>query len=236
MAEKGGYLKQGWLVLLLALIFGSALAAVHVAWNPLIEANRENLARERIPYVLGIDADAPIIIEKQKIEAQTTPPKTYQAYAVFEKVVADGKESKGEMIGWAVPASGQGFADRISVLIGLDARCRLIRGIYVLDQKETPGLGDNITLKQDSVPVDATAWVKSFAGKKAIEPLDLKRHGEKIGEGDIEAVSGATVSSQAVTNIVNETVANLRPLLPGKADELCAPAPTTAPADEDNQE
>ena len=44
-----------------------------------------------------------------------------------------------------LPAHGQGFADRIDVLIGVNADVSTITGMYVLDQKETPGLGALIT-------------------------------------------------------------------------------------------
>jgi len=102
-----------------------------------------------------------------------------------------------------MPASGAGFADRIEVLVGVDAGRGAITGVYVLEQKETPGLGNRIT--------DAE-WRALFTGKSAeLIPLRVKR-GKAEEDREIESITGATISSDSVVGIVNNAVQRMRAL------------------------
>ena len=82
-----------------------------------------------------------------------------------------------------------------------------ITGIYVLSNKETPGLGNKI---------DDVRWTGQFAGKSAAGPL-VVRKAKTTDENAIQAITGATISSEAVTGIVNSTVAALRNTLAAAA-------------------
>jgi electron transport complex protein RnfG len=99
-----------------------------------------------------------------------------------------------------VPAQGQGFADRIELLIGLDASATTITSLYVLDQKETPGLGDQIT---------GEGFRDRFRGRSADVTLRVVK-GEAEGGSEVTALTGATISSESVAAIVNDALANLK--------------------------
>jgi len=77
----------------------------------------------------------------------------------------------------------------------------------VLEQKETPGLGARI--------VEA-GWREQFAGKPARRPLKVSK--AATGEEEVQAVTGATISSESVVSIVNEAVAGFRRAL--QAEEV----------------
>jgi electron transport complex protein RnfG len=181
VSDKGGYIKQAWLVLALGGCFGAALAGVHAGLGGKIEANKLADTLGQIPSLV------PGAVEG-KAEVRIGRP-------VYRAV-----DSAGRCVGWVLPAAGQGFADRIQLLIGLDAQARTITGLYVLEQKETPGLGNR---------VEEPAWRGQFAGKLASRPLAVTK-ADKPGEGEIHAVTGATISSQSVTDIVNDAVAKFR--------------------------
>jgi electron transport complex protein RnfG len=110
-------------------------------------------------------------------------------------------DDSGRTVGWVVPAMGPGFADTIELLVGLDLRGETITGMSVLAQKETPGLGDKIYRD--------TRWQAQFTGQSAGGPLSVTK-AAAAGRGEIAAISGATISSESVTDIVNAAVKDFR--------------------------
>jgi electron transport complex protein RnfG len=115
-----------------------------------------------------------------------------------------------------VPASGQGFADRIELLVGLNTDLSTITGLYVLNQKETPGLGNLITSDE--------LFLNQFAGKSTEEPLVAVKTDPVAGSNQIRALTGATISSESVADIVNDAMDNLK----GPIRRLAEAAPQNA--------
>ncbi len=178
---KQNYIADAWLVILLSTVFGAALAQIHVAWQPKIEENRLNDSLAQIPQLV------PGSTRGERVEVGGAP--VYRAI-----------DSAQATVGWVVPAGGQGFADRIELLVAVDRAAARVTGLYVLAQKETPGLGDKIR--------DAT-WRGQFI-EKATEPA-LKVVKRKAAQpNEIEALTGATISSDAVTMAINEAMKKFR--------------------------
>jgi len=185
---KSGYLRQAWLVILLALVYGGALAGVQSTLSGKIAENKKDETYSVIPsLVSGAD-------EAKTVEL-VVEGKNGKEARVYKAIGADGSHK-----GWVVPAGGQGFADRIELLIGLDRSLATLTGLYVLDQKETPALGDRIT--------EAT-FRDRFRGKPADRPTVMVKS-EPEADNEVRALTGATISSESVSAIVNETLANLR--------------------------
>jgi len=181
---KKNYLIQAWLVLALAVGFGGGLAGVQVALQPRIDENKRNETYDQVPNLVpGADkaATEPLVSADGKI-----------AY----KAIAGGKH-----LGWVIKAAGQGFADRIELLIGLDSGAETILGLYVLDQKETPALGNRIVEKK---------WREQFAGLVAAGAVKVVKGSANRGRNEVAAVTGATVSSQSACDIVNKAVTEFR--------------------------
>jgi electron transport complex protein RnfG len=201
--RQRGYISQAWLVILLALLYGAALAGVQTSLSGRIAENKKNETYDVIPaLVRGGDKSKTVAVEVKGKDG-----KDARVYQVFG---ADGAHR-----GWVIPAVGQGFADRIEVLIGLDAPLATITGLYVLEQKETPGLGDYIT-GQD--------FRDRFKGKPTDTPLVVVK-AEPQADNEIQALTGATISSESVSAIVNAALANLKepirqqaPLAAGRRD------------------
>ncbi len=189
MSNVKAYIVQAWLVIALALIFGGALAAVQIAWGPRVEQNKRDETYAQIPRLVpGAQKD-------RTQEMEVAGRKVYRAMG------------RSGQVGWVIPASGQGFADRIELLIGTDPQVRRITGLYVLDQKETPGLGARIIGEE---------WRRQFAGKDARRPISAgKSH--PPGPDEIQALTGATISSRSVCRIVNDALASVRAELSARA-------------------
>ncbi|MFA5113679.1 MAG: FMN-binding protein [Candidatus Margulisiibacteriota bacterium] len=90
--------------------------------------------------------------------------------------------------GRAVAVKARGYGGEIELLVGIDAK-GVVSGLKVLNHRETPGLGANIT---------GTKFLGQFKGKKAGDRLEAKK--------DIDAISGATISSRAVCFGVKEAL------------------------------
>ncbi len=121
---------------------------------------------------------------------------------------------KGDwLIGYAFLGEAKGYSSVIKVMVGVDRQGK-ITGIEITDQKETPGLGDKTT----KAPVQRTLW-EALAGKgggeKVRPPFQTQFTGKVlpdlkvvVGPTDqnIEAITGATISSKAVTKAVRESL------------------------------
>lgn len=186
---RGNYITQAWLVILLALLYGGALAGVQVGLGDRILENKRNETYDQIPHLVPGAVKA----ETREHEIQGQNDKRV--------IVYEACDEKGNRLGWVLPGSGQGFADRIELLVGLDPQLATIHGLYVLDQKETPGLGNYIT--------SAEKFLDQFSGKQTDPPLAVVKT-DPNPEYEIQALSGATISSESVSQIVNRTIENLR--------------------------
>lgn len=204
---KNNNIIQAWLVLFLALCFGSALAGVQMTLGPKIEINKLNETREKVPeLVLGKDAALKMAEQGEALEALpesivVQKPGKQSTYNVFEA------RKGGERLGWVVKAGGQGYADKIELLLGLDPKAEKITGIFVLEQKETPGLGNKIVTDE---------WRGQFNGKGTQQRMTVVKGGKTGAPNEINAVTGATISSRSVTDIINTAVADLKGPLAAK--------------------
>ena len=198
---QNSYILQAWLCISLALVFGVSLAAVQAALGPVISANKLNETKEKVPEILlGSEAAAKMAASSQafkitphSIEVEKNGIKKF--YSVFEARFDDGR-----LAGWVTKVAGQGYADRIELLLGLDPAIKTITGIFILDQKETPGLGNKIIEPK---------WRNQFARKSTQRNLKVVKSGA-AAVNEIDAVTGATISSNSVVSIVNKTIADLR--------------------------
>ncbi|QTA86662.1 FMN-binding protein [Desulfonema magnum] len=198
---KNTNLFQAWLVLLLATVFGTTLAGVQTKLGPVIEANKINETMEKIPTLTLGEAQAEkmteqgnaLVIEPRLIEISKNGIKKF--YTVYDAYYKDGTRA-----GFVAKASGQGYADKIELLLGLDADASTITGLFILDQKETPGLGNKVIEKH---------WRDQFLNQSSDKGLVVVK-GKSEGSHEIGAVSGATISSKSVTGIVNRTIADIK--------------------------
>ncbi len=99
-------------------------------------------------------------------------------------------KANDEIIGYAFLATGMGYKGEIKILVALENETT-VKGIVVISQSETPGLGSRITLP---------SFLNMFSGKN-IEDIKLASEG-----GQVDAITGSTISSKAVVEAVRNTV------------------------------
>ena len=103
----------------------------------------------------------------------------------------------------AIETQVNGFADKVGLVVAIDTANDTLRGIGVTTHKETPGLGGNA--KADP------SFAAQFKGKSISSNIKVTNDG-----GEINALSGATITSRAVclgtTNAI-DIYKNLKPQL-----------------------
>jgi len=121
------------------------------------------------------------------------------------KRVYIGYDANSELKGVAVSRGESGFQDVVQVIFGFDPASGKILGMKVLESKETPGLGDKIF--KDKAFVD-----QFFAGPDT--PLVPVKAGAGKGRpGEIDTITGATISSKVVISIINHGLEEWSPIL-----------------------
>ena len=107
-------------------------------------------------------------------------------------------QSGGQPIGYAINVESSGSQGTISMMVGLDTE-GAVTGVSVVKSGETSGIGTKVTVDNAPLP-SGVPVLDQFIGKTAADqPL-------KVG-GNVDAISGATVSSKGVTNGVNGAIA-----------------------------
>ena len=125
---------------------------------------------------------------------------------VFYNGWADSSAS-GEPVGYIALALGKGYSSKIRTVVGVDSEMN-ITGIKIVFQLETPGLGTRIeeVRKGDDAP-----WFQEQFRGKTLEYLEVVVRTPDPER--IEAITGATISSEAVTNSVREAVEKLQKVI-----------------------
>lgn len=125
-----------------------------------------------------------------------------------------GYDESGKLAGIAVEASGMGFADVIRILYGYDPEKQQVVGFYVLESKETPGLGDKIEKDEAFLKNFKSLDVALSSDGNSLKntPVTVK-HGSKKNAWEIDAITGATISSRAIGNMMGASTQQILPLI-----------------------
>lgn len=131
-----------------------------------------------------------------------------------EANVYAGLNEAGERVGFALSGEARGYADVIRVLYGYNPDTEKVVGMTVLSSNETPGLGDRILWDTQFLLnfTDLEAGLNAEGTALAHEIVAVK-HGEKEYPWQIDGISGATVSSQAVGKALRLSTNDLLPRL-----------------------
>ena len=110
------------------------------------------------------------------------------------------------LVGVAVEAQGMGYQDVIAVLYGYSFTEQAIVGLQVLESKETPGLGDKIETDPDFLENFKSLDVSVREdGSGLAHPVVPVKHGEKTNPWEVDGITGATISSVAIADLLNRS-------------------------------
>lgn len=166
-------------VTITALISGFLLSFVFSSFEKDILANNEKTVLEGVKTV---------IVGSDTVEGPLTENSTFIYYI--------GKKEDGSVAGYAIISSANGYNGENKVLVGFNEDATMITGIVITEQAETPGLGAKIV---------ENSFREQFKEQSSITPLSVVKgiRPEEAKEGEIAAISGATISSSSVVDAVN---------------------------------
>lgn len=121
------------------------------------------------------------------------------------KRVYIGYDANNQLRGVAVSRGESGFQDVVQVIFGFDPASGKLLGMKVLESKETPGLGDKIFKDR--------AFVDQFFANPDTPLVPVKPGAGKGLPGEIDTITGATISSKVVISIINHGLEEWSPVL-----------------------
>ncbi|MGM0547816.1 MAG: RnfABCDGE type electron transport complex subunit G [Bacillota bacterium] len=158
----------------IGIVSALALTFVYEWTTPYIVANQAKAQKQAINEVL------PGVEEVKEVEKDNN-------------VFYEGYDQNGSRIGVAFKNSGGGYNGQIEVMIGVNLENEKIYKISVLNHQETPGLGARIT----EPDFKSNFENKPFGNYQVVKTPPTK-------ETQVEAIAGATISSDSITEVIQE--------------------------------
>jgi electron transport complex protein RnfG len=181
---------------------GLLIVMVNLHTKPIIDAYRAEQLRLAVYEVLPGAARYRTLYRVDGALSATVPE---GAKASDFRQAYVGFDDAGEMIGVAASRGESGFQDIVLVIYGFEPDSGVLLGMKVLESKETPGLGDKIFKDQD--------FVDQFFARPQTPLTSVKAGSGKGQPGEIDAITGATISSKVVVSIINNGIAEWQPVL-----------------------
>lgn len=171
-------------VLVLGSVWTTALVGVDRWTSPIIEKHTRAKLRSSILTALGI------------------PFESNRSEQVFDANVEisekDGlKIYRSKQGAVAFNISGSGVQGSISGVMALEDDLKTIKGITIVAQEETPGLGDRVFEEET---------LSRFAGKVVLPELLVMSPGKASRDNEVDGVTSATLTCQAFQKILNSEV------------------------------
>ncbi len=192
------YIKLGFVLLLISGIAAGILAFINGKTEPIIQMNAEleesNARAEVLPDVKDFVLDSLAV----EVAAEEDPLKMSSGGGGGQFYYYIGKDEAGNTIGYVFKAYGKGYSSTVQTMVGVkvnEAGEFVVNKIKITYQSETPGLGANCT---------SDNFMGQFAGQT---PATLAV--DKDG-GKITSITGATITSRAVTNSIRQGIENLK--------------------------
>lgn len=207
--KKKSVLQDALVLFCITIISGLLLGLVYVVTAKPIAQRTEQKKKEAYQKVCSAAAsfeETTAVTEVMQKQAEIFKVKGLKNVSVTELLVA--LDENGVQVGCVMTVvSGSGYGGDITMAIGVDVQGRIL-GLEFLELEETAGLGMNA--KKDT-----------FRGQfydKSVEQFVVVK-GEALTEGEIVALSSATITSKAVTDGVNAALALQQALQATSASE-----------------
>jgi electron transport complex protein RnfG len=198
------------------LLCGLLIVTVFQVTRPTIERNKAEALQRAIFQVLPAARSSTtfVLTGDERFEV-------LQGEGAGRQLVYAGYDEQQQLVGLAVAAQGMGYQDVIRVLYGYSFAEDAIVGIRVLESKETPGLGDKIETDpgflENFVRLDVALTDDLSAIANPIEPV---KPADKEHPWQVDTITGATISSKAIANILSSSSAYWMPRIRRNLDDF----------------
>ena len=136
-----------------------------------------------------------LVLESAQDFKQVKDVKTDNSKGVEVSEIYEAKDASGNTVGYTLKVLPSGYGGTIELMVGIDSAKGQVSGINVVSNSETAGLGAKATNPEFS---------DQYKGKP-LEELSVLKNGTP-GDTEIKAISGATITSTAVTNGVDAAI------------------------------
>lgn len=192
--KSGVLIKDALILFSITLVCGLGLGITNEATKGTIEKRRieKNLATYQAVYPEAVDFKADEALQREVDGFADTLALARESFGgVKIDSALNALSANGEVMGYVVSATIKGYADNITIAVGVTKEGE-IRSIGFLEISETPGLGMEAT--NDN-------FKNQFNGKR-VQRLEAVKTGASV-ENQVDAITGATITSTAVTEAVN---------------------------------
>ncbi|MBO0612136.1 RnfABCDGE type electron transport complex subunit G [Thiothrix fructosivorans] len=185
---------------------GFLIVTAYQTTKPAIEENKRLRIQQTVLEVIkGATAYKPFVITANGDLLEATPDlKGTNVYA--------GYDAQGKLMGLAAEGRAQGYSGSVETIYAYSPACECITGVKVIKQTETPGLGDKVITNKDFVANFEKLDAKlDAAGKALANAIVTVKHGSKKNPWEVDAISGATISSRAIAKGLNGSAQEVLP-------------------------
>ena len=194
--KKTSFVSDALRLMLITVIAGLLLGVVYTVTYEPIQAAQNATTIAAYKQVFPDAADFQENPDGAALIEANAAPLAEQGFGnvLIDKVV-NAVDANGQVVGHIINASSKdGYGGLVSISVGIQADGQTVNGIAFLSISESAGLGMNAR---------DTDWYKQFNGKKG-EKFEVTKAGDgELDNEKINAISGATITSRAVTNAVN---------------------------------
>ncbi len=174
-------MKIGFRLFVITLIAAICMGLTNMATEEPIRQQHIRIAKE------SKQAALPQAMEFSELDIIPGPSNNDTA----EILEINAGKSSDDIVGYIFKVRAMGFGGDIEIIVGINSKDE-IEAIQIGEHGETPGLGANIKEKY---------FTDQYHGKGIETPLTVNK--SQAGDQEIQAITGATVTSDAVTNGVN---------------------------------
>lgn len=180
-----------------------AIVSVYVVTQPLIQRNLTTAVQQAVLEVLPEATSSQAYRLTDTGEFQPVP-----MHSEGLEIVYAGYNEQQQLVGIAMIGQASGYQDIVQLVFGYSFDSQAILGFRVLASRETPGLGDRVEVdenfQRNFEHLDARL---TAAGDRLQNQIEFVKPGHKTQPWQIDGISGATVTSQAVASIVSDGAA-----------------------------
>jgi electron transport complex protein RnfG len=185
----------------IGVLCGLIIVTVYQVTLPVIERNKAEALQRAIFHVLPNASTSTTFALRESGGFEVAEGERAEAELVYA-----GYDDSEKLVGLAVEAQGMGYQDVIRLIYGYSFAEEAIIGIRILESKETPGLGDKIETDPDFLQNFERLDVSLVDDRSALaNPVVPVKHGEKTHPWEVDGITGATISSVAVADILNQS-------------------------------
>ena len=202
--------------LTLTALLSGFLVVIVVQWAmPYIEANQKAATEAAVFNVVkGATSSRSFVISQSGI----VPAEQAGAEGF---VIYGGYGAGGELKGLAIPGVASGYAGPVHIMFGYQPELEAITAYQVLTMTETPGLGDKVlTDKNFLANFDRLDARLATDGSALANDIVTVKNGTRQNPWEIDAISGATITSKAIGQAINLSAQQWLPVIHQHLDSL----------------